>query len=177
MFEATVDRSRTSESLNAFLLIDSRLIVPMTRSPARIGTPSHDSVGVPMLMAPTASASAPVCEKDGLSSLDDLGREPLAERHLRHLVTRPLVEPEGKLDPAGWLVVEGDGHRLDGEDLAHLFADRVDDGLEVELSCQGIADLVDDRQLSIALARLLDCTSARKGVAMCCPTKMRRSLS
>ena len=67
-----------------------------------------------------------------------------------------LVERERERDPAAVLVVERDGHRSDSKISRTFSPTSVDDGLEIELSRECVADLVDDRQLGIAFARLLD---------------------
>ena len=95
----------------------------------------------------------PLLKSRVLSVSDDLGGQAFAKVP-RRLLSVPSSRRRGR--SADRLVIERDGHRLDVEDLAHLLADRLDDGLEVELSGQCVADLVDDRQLGIPLARLLD---------------------
>ena len=52
------------------------------------------------------------------------------------------------------LVVERDEQGFDAEDRADPFADELDDGSEVELPGQGVADVVDDRKLGVALVCL-----------------------
>ena len=53
-------------------------------------------------------------------------------------------------------VVEGDEQRPRVEDLADPLADELDDRLELELLGEGLADLVDEGQLGVPLAGLLD---------------------
>ena len=51
-------------------------------------------------------------------------------------------------------VVQRDEQGLDLEDRADAFADEFDDGREVELLGEGVPDVVDDRELGVALVRL-----------------------
>ena len=65
MLEASVLSSRTSASSNACGVRLSSAMTPRTRSPARIGTPSHDSVVRPKVIAPCCTASAAVARLSG----------------------------------------------------------------------------------------------------------------
>ena len=59
----------------------------------------------------------------------------------------------------------GDEQRLDLEDRPDALADELDDRGEVQLLGQRAADLVDQRQLGVALAGLLDGAGAAEGRA------------
>ncbi len=69
----------------------------------------------------------------------------------------------GKPDPISLPVVQGDRHRFRLEQCAKLVADQVDDRLEFELLGQRLPNLVDDRQLGVALAGFLDRAGAAEG--------------
>ena len=127
----------------------------MTLSPATIGTPSHDSVTVPNVMAPAASASEPDPEHERPTLADDRRVQAFAEVAGGRRRPDPLVERVREADCPRCLVVQDDGDRLDVEDLAYLLAHELDHGLEVELPGQGRADLVHHGQLRVALADLL----------------------
>src|SRR3990172_3238922 len=140
MLAASVASRRSSDSSKACWSSRSNPMTPRTRSPATIGTPSHDSaVSLPTAMAAHSPASAPGAQRPGL------GVDP-----------RTLVDEIREGDDAATRVVQGDVTSLDLEDGPHAFSDEVDDGLEVELPGEGVADLVDERQLGVALAGLLD---------------------
>ena len=65
---ASVPSRRSVPSSNASTSMVSSASTPMTREPDRIGTPSHDSDSVPLLIAPSALLSAPVASRSGVSS-------------------------------------------------------------------------------------------------------------
>src|SRR3990172_1865933 len=66
MLEARVARRRASAVENAYFFRLSSAITPSTRSPARIGTPSHDSVlTAPPEMAPAAGLPPPGAGRGG----------------------------------------------------------------------------------------------------------------
>ena len=66
MLEANVPSRRSSDSVKPNCSSRSSPITPRTRSPARIGTPSHDSASsLPTVMAPCALVSAAVFRRSG----------------------------------------------------------------------------------------------------------------
>ena len=82
--------------------------------------------------------------------------EARAERNGLGLESLAFVDLVREGDQSGRVVVAGDEHRLCVEQDAEALADEFDDRLELELTAEGQADLVDQRQLGVALARLLD---------------------
>ncbi len=69
---------------------------------------------------------------------------------------RPFVDVVRERDEARRRIVEPDEDRVDVEDRSDAFTDELDDGPELELFAQGLADVVDEGQLRVPLARLLD---------------------
>ena len=67
--------------------------------------------------------------------------------------------------------IEGDEDAPRREDRPDSFADQLDDGVEIELPGERLADLVDDRQFRVAFARLLDRRARLSAEPMCWPTK------
>ena len=66
----------------------------------------------------------------------------------------PVLHPVRKRDEAGLGIQDGDDQFRTAQDVAHPVTDRVHDRLEVELLAEGGADLVDDRELAVALLGL-----------------------
>ena len=93
MLAASVLSSRSSASLKACAWMLSRPTTPTTRSPALIGTPSHDRVSVPPTWtAPAASCSSSVPMRSGRAGPDD-GRG-----HARAELDDAAVEPLALVD-------------------------------------------------------------------------------
>ena len=64
------------------LAIDSSTTTPMARSPAMIGTPSHDSVsGPPIWTSPRRRCLVVVPKRSGCLSVDDHRHQTLTQRH------------------------------------------------------------------------------------------------
>ena len=80
----------------------------------------------------------------------------------------------GKRDELGRVVVDGDEHRLGVEQRPQALADELDDGLELELAAEGQADLVDEGQLGVALAGLLDRADPAQGGADVLPDERQQ---
>ena len=129
----------------------------MTWSPARIGTPSHDSLSTPPTkIAPCASVSSLLPRLSGARVRMTVDERPLAERprrspveadHRRRSCTGALSIP----DAASYRMIASE---TASKMPAHALADELDNGLELELLRQRLADLVDQGQLGIALVGL-----------------------
>ena len=135
------------------------MIAPITSDPDGIGTPSHDSVCV-----------TPGCERqrrgrrlfrgrpqaERSAALDDDGRQTGAERQGLHPHASAGVDEVGEGDRAGAAIVDAHAEiaRLGAEDRPQALADQLDDGIEIELPGQRLADLVDEGQLGRTLLRL-----------------------
>ena len=70
-----------------------------------------------------------------------------------------------EVEQAGGLVEDGDVDDLCVEDVADPVADGVVDRLQLELAGERFLDAVDQRELCVALARLLDRPRSREGGA------------
>ena len=70
-----------------------------------------------------------------------------------------------EVQQAGGLVEDGDVDDLCVEDVADPVADSVVDRLQLELAGERFLDAVDQRELCVALARLLDRPRSREGDA------------
>jgi hypothetical protein len=70
--------------------------------------------------------------------------------------TLALIDVVRPGDQVGLSVVECDEDRPRAEELANALSDELDDRREVDLSGEGVADLVDERQLGVALACLFE---------------------
>ncbi|MBV6504455.1 MAG: hypothetical protein AKCLJLPJ_02607 [Fimbriimonadales bacterium] len=87
---------------------------------------------------------------------------PLAELVNRHRSVE--MDPLTALDEifvinfAASRVIQRDQRRLCVENLGHLIADEVNDGLELQFGCQPLLNAVDDRQFGVALLRLFEQT-------------------
>ena len=151
---ARVARSRASALLKACGSRLSRAMTPRTRSPARMGTPSQ-RLG-PQADGDGAAAGALFggVEQERLARPDDDRRDAFAQRHRLGLVALALLHLVGEADLVRRRVVEGDEHRLRFEQPAHALAHELGDRREVELGGEGAADLVDQRQLGVALVGL-----------------------
>jgi hypothetical protein len=73
--------------------------------------------------------------------------------------------------------VDADVDHLGVEDVAEPVADDVVEGLDLELAGERLLDIVDDRQLGVALPGLLDRAGAGEGCADMLPDKVSSPLS
>ena len=151
--EASVDSSRSSASLKA------------CAGPVRDGKHTEGPLagldrgreirlraGADPADAGSASASSAVPRRSGRPVLMTCEFRPVPERDgLRSGSRFPSSTQYGKRDQVRSWVEDGDRQLARAQDLADPVADGVDDRLEVELHRQGGADLVDDRQLGVAL--------------------------
>ena len=129
----------------------------MTRSPARIGTPSHEFESVPTEMAPQCIRLGGVPMRSGSCGSDHDRRQARPEPG----TTRSGGVGRRRSRTGTWMssvgvVIGRDEHRLRVESRAKPLADELDDRVELELAAERQADLVDERQLGVALAGLLD---------------------
>ena len=154
-FEAIVSSRRASASTkrpSSRMLCT--LITPIARSPAKIGTPRYDIDGVPTRVLALV-VLLPV-EQERLARLEDLRREPLSvpDRMLGRSLAALVVVDE--VDLPGGLVEQRDVGDVGLEGLADALADELDQGVELELCRERLADAVHGGQLGHALARLVD---------------------
>jgi MFS family permease len=129
-------------------------------------------LGLMGVLAGVVAASGPVAAVIGLTALASAAgsaERPAALALLPRLVgetrlgaanallhtVQDLGVVIGPAEPGG-LVIDGDVDDLGVEDVADPLPDGVVDGLELELPGQRFLDAVDQRQLGVALARLLD---------------------
>ena len=147
MLEASVARIRSSASANAFGRSSSTQSTPTTRSPVRIGTPSHELDSAPRLTAPSVSACGFRAEAERLPRADDDGGQAWSVRQVVGLDADTVIDLVREGDGLGGRVVDPDEHRLAAEERADPLADEIDDRIELELLRQCAADLVDDREL------------------------------
>ena len=102
-------------------------------------------------------------EVEGHAPADDLRREAGPEFAIPGRVALALLDRVEEPDPAGRLVVEGDLYRAGLEDRADSFADQLHDVIEVQLPRKGVADLVDEGELCVALPGLFDRAGTAEG--------------
>ena len=145
MLEASVVSSRSSASLNAYCWRLSSAIAPITRSPAVIGTPSHDSLSGPDLTktAPCAACSSAVCSRSGRRVVMTFDVSPSPELERAAVESLAVLDLVRERDEARRRVVDRDVHVMRPEDGPEPLADQLHDRVEVELLRQGLPDLVD----------------------------------
>ncbi len=85
-----------------------------------------------------------------------LNERRLVKASRRHGKLRASVEEIRRRNHPAGFVVEKDAERADLEDRLHALTDQFHDRLEVELARQRRADLVDQRELGVALPCLFD---------------------
>ena len=157
---ASVVRSRTSASLNAC----SRSmfwseISPVARSPTRSGTKTEDLGASPAITRgwPTSADSSldVVVDDDRLSRLErDLAEAEDLDR--ARVEADPSFDLVGEVDAFGGCVEDLDIDDLRVEDLLDPVADQVVHRLHLEVLGEAALDVVDERELGVALPGLLE---------------------
>ena len=137
----------------------------MTSSPARIGTPSHDSLSTaPTTIAPCAATPRRSPRTSGCRVSDDRRREALAERPRLAVDALALDRSRtARQHPDACVVQRRSTIEVGVEDAPDALADELDDRVELELRRQRLADLVDQGQLGVALSVSQSASSPRTG--------------
>ena len=128
----------------------------------------HAEVGLRQRARPAGPERLPVSraiEEERLARADDQRRQALAEDHRVLGSARPGLVVVREFDPVAFEIVKRDIDDVGLECPPHLLADELDQVVEIELAGEGLADLVDRRQLGQPLARLVDEADVLEGDA------------